>query len=457
MVAAGARGRWAEVDDAESLVLPSDWFGRRLFVLGIIEATAMKGSWKLGEGLLSCSSKLINRRRKMRFRRAHFILGTLVVLSIATSAVASVDSAKMQIASGDFDGALRSLEDLDSPEPEVIFLRAVVLAEIGRGTEAERMFRDLIDRYPDYPEPYNNLAVLLAGSGRFEEAVETLKGALRTHPSYRTAWDNLTTIYGRLASEAYSRALDVDSAGRAAPVKLALLGSLSRAEEAVMGPVETIPAVAVAEHPQATGEQESVAQSQRPAAPVKAAPVKTDEIASPAESAADDSTQVAGATVSDEDALAAVVEEVVAEAAEEAPVEPIDFEVAAETVPAMAELEVAEAEPSPAELTGLIEAWAAAWSGQRPDDYLSFYSSSFTPNDGMGLAEWQSLRRSRLEAPDYVRVSVALLDYEFDGDQARVVFNQSYESNTFSDLVTKTLALIREDGTWKIVRETVGS
>jgi tetratricopeptide (TPR) repeat protein len=349
-----------------------------------------------------------------------------MVASSGTPVSASVDSAQTMIAAGRFNEALTSLESLDAQDAESLFLRGVVLAELDRNAEAESMFRDLIERFPDYPEPYNNLAVLLAGSGRFEEAVETLKSALRTHPSYRTAWDNLTTIYGRLASEAYSRALNVESAGQAAPVKLALLGSLSRADESAMGPVETIPAVAVA--------------------PVSQTPVT--ETPTPAEPLA----EVSDASISDEEEMLADEEqgEELAQIIEEQP----------EAIPAAeaiddAEPEVSEADPSPAELTMLVESWAAAWSGQRADDYLSFYSASFTPDDGMALSEWKELRRSRLAAPEYIRVSVAFLDYEFAGDEATVVFNQSYESNTFSDLVTKTLVLTREDGAWKIARETV--
>ena len=84
----------------------------------------------------------------------------------------------------------------------------------------------------------------------------------------------------------------------------------------------------------------------------------------------------------------------------------------------------------------------------------------------MSRDEWDRLRRVRVAASDYVKVSVAFLDFESgesadgsaDGsDSALVRFNQSYESDTFSDVVTKTLELVRENGVWKIVRESVES
>lgn len=372
----------------------------------------------------------------MRFRTSLSALGFLIIALSVTSAVASTDSARNLLASGRLSEALETLNSVADDDVEVRFLRGVVLAELDRDAEAEGMFRDLIREYPDYPEPYNNLAVLLAEAGRYDEAVETLKSAMRTHSSYRTAWDNLTTIYGRLASEAYSRALNVDDSSRSTPVKLVLLGTLAGSQPEAMAPVESIPAIAV------VADSQSDSSDQVPAEPMRAEPIAAEPV------------------------VAEIMDEPVDQPAEETESEEGSQEMAAEETPDVeeADIEPAEAEEpvetddgdsSPAELTSTVEAWAASWSEQRVDDYLSFYSSSFTPGDDVSLEEWQALRRSRIEAPESIKVAVALLDYEVDGSSATVVFNQSYESNTFSDIVTKTLVLSREDEAWKIVRETV--
>ena len=50
---------------------------------------------------------------------------------------------------------------------------------------------------------------------------------MHTHPSYATAHDNLADIYTRLASQAYSKALQIDGASPPPPVKLALLRELA--------------------------------------------------------------------------------------------------------------------------------------------------------------------------------------------------------------------------------------
>ncbi len=106
-------------------------------------------------------------------------------------------------------------------------------------------------------------------------------------------------------------------------------------------------------------------------------------------------------------------------------------------------------------LLAVVEDWAAAWSGQRADDYLGFYARSFQPPGDLSRPEWEGRRRERLAAPEWIEVKVAILDVRAETDRGEVELMQSYASGRFSDTVIKTLALVREDGLWKIERETV--
>jgi len=102
-----------------------------------------------------------------------------------------------------------------------------------------------------------------------------------------------------------------------------------------------------------------------------------------------------------------------------------------------------------------IEAWAAAWSDQRVDDYLAAYASGFVPPRGRNRAQWSNYRRDRLGAPSFISVRLSQLDITRQGDErARAVFHQDYRSNTISDVVEKTLELVWEEGSWRILSET---
>jgi len=91
------------------------------------------------------------------------------------------------------------------------FLKGVILAEQNKNTDAIAVFTELTEDYPELPEPYNNLAVLYATQGDYEKARKALEMAIRTHPSYAVAHENLGDIYATLASQAYDKALQLDS------------------------------------------------------------------------------------------------------------------------------------------------------------------------------------------------------------------------------------------------------
>jgi len=110
--------------------------------------------------------------------------------------------------------------------PQGLFMKGVLLAEQGRREEAIRVFIDVTDKFPSLPEPYNNLAVLYADQGQFDKARKALETAIKTHPSYATAHENLGDIYARMASEAYGKALQLDTANARAQGKLSLIKDL---------------------------------------------------------------------------------------------------------------------------------------------------------------------------------------------------------------------------------------
>jgi tetratricopeptide (TPR) repeat protein len=97
---------------------------------------------------------------------------------------------------------------------------------MNKPNDAIAVFQKLTEDYPELPEPYNNLAVIYAQQKQYEKAKQALEMAIRTHPSYATAHENLGDIYSRMASQAYDKALQLDSSNTSAQTKLSMIRNL---------------------------------------------------------------------------------------------------------------------------------------------------------------------------------------------------------------------------------------
>ena len=103
-----------------------------------------------------------------------------------------------------------------------------------------------------------------------------------------------------------------------------------------------------------------------------------------------------------------------------------------------------------------VRAWARAWSEQRVEDYLSFYSESMRPPGGATRKEWEAGRRARLTGPKFIDVGVEFLSARLCGPlDAEIRFRQSYVASHYRDEVVKVLEMIRESDGWRIAAEVV--
>lgn len=147
-------------------------------------------------------------------------------------------------------------------DAQMRFLKGVILTEQNKSAEAIMVFTKLTEDFPSLPEPYNNLAVLYASNGQYDKARAALDMAIRTNPSYATAYENLGDIHAKLASQAYDKALQLDSGNTTAKAKLTLLRSLAGS----IGSASQKPVVAAA--PAAAPSAPAAAKPAPPSAPV---------------------------------------------------------------------------------------------------------------------------------------------------------------------------------------------
>ena len=169
----------------------------------------------------------------MKIRHAFllkFVTPLVLVLSFASTSYADElkDISKMA-ENGQQAAALERINTYLAANPkdaQAMFMKGIILAESGKREDAIKAFTDLTEKYPNLPEPYNNLAVLHADAGQYDKAKKALETAIKTHPSYATAHENLGDIYARMASEAYDKALQLDGGNTRAQSKLSLIKDL---------------------------------------------------------------------------------------------------------------------------------------------------------------------------------------------------------------------------------------
>lgn len=298
-------------------------------------------------------------------------------------------------------------------DPQLRFLRGVAQADSGKQSDAITTFTKLTEEYPELPEPYNNLAVLYANQNQLDKARTALEMAIRTNPSYSTAHENLGDIYAKLASQAYNKALQLDTtnANTLRP-KLALIRDLF--STGTKPAATTVAAAPSASRPAAAAPAPKATPAPAPVPTPTPAPV-------PAPAATPAPAPVPAATPAPAPATAAAPS-------------------------AAAEKDVEQA----------VQAWATAWESQDMTGYLGAYDKSFTPNGKQSHAAWEKERRDRIVGRAKINVSVSDLRVTVNGNKAQARFRQGYSSGSYNVNSRKTLDLVNTGGRWVIVREATG-
>ena len=227
--------------------------------------------------------------------------------------------------------------------------------------------------------------------------------AIRTNPSYATAHENLGDVYAKLASQAYSKALQLDSNNTGVQPKLALIRDLFSPGAKGVRPTAPAPAPVTAPAPVASAKVPAPS----PAPAVAAAPARTASAAA-------------------------------------APV--------ATPAPAAAASSGAEKDVEAAVL-----AWAAAWSAKDMNRYLAAYGKEFDPPGEQNRKAWEEERRSRIVGKARIVVKLNNLAINVNGNKATAKFRQDYAADALNVSSRKTLDLVKAGDHWVIVKESTGA
>ena len=292
--------------------------------------------------------------------------------------------------------------------------KGVIQRESGRNADAIATFTRLAEDHPELPEPHNNLAVIYAAQGQYDKARLALEKALHTHPSYATAHDNLGDIYAQLASQAYSRALQLDGSTPPPAVKLAVIRELGTKPG-------TPPRVLQASAKPAAPEQPAA----KPAAVATPAPPKP--VVAAAAPAATPPVPAA---------------------------KPVAAPPPAAAVPAATP---AAAGDGSREVEQAVRAWARAWADRNMAQYLGAYSKDFQTPGNVPRSAWEEDRRLRITSKSRISVNLLELQVTVKGNHAVAKFRQDYKADTLAVLSRKTLELVKTGERWLIAKEYSGS
>ena len=340
----------------------------------------------------------------------------LAALLAVTSAHADeYDDVNALVRSGKLAEALAKAEQYLAGKPrgpQMRFIKGVIQTEAGKPADAIATFTQITQDYPELPEPYNNLAVLYASQSQFDKARAALEMAIRTNPSYATAHENLGDVYAKLASQAYSKALQLDGGNAGVQPKLALIRTLFAPD----------------------------AKGQRPSAGAQLSGL----------AAAPAAAKVPPAAVVTPPAVVAA-----APAAARPP--------ASSSAPAAAPAPAPAPAAAPAARSGaekdvekVIRDWAAAWSAKDMASYLGSYGKEFDPPGSVDRKAWEEDRGRRIMGKSRISVKLSDLKVTVNGSKASAKFKQAYNADALNVSSRKTLDLVKAGDRWVIVRESTG-
>ena len=375
---------------------------------------------------------------------------------------------------------------LDSEDSSILnagFESANTHLASGQIEQAITSYRQLIEDYPMFVEPYINLAAAQAQKGDLDAARATLLQGAHANQSTKILFESFRKLHGALAAQAYRNALETggeaSSEARLPKIrdlstdfeyaqKLDSLNKLLENEKTKQATLSAnSEALAIAqqqlqESKQLLGQlklsqkdleealklerqKSEVAANQLASFEKQAAEVESDLVAKLRIELANAESAL-GKANSETKTLIAKNQELSRQ------VEVAKTELASATVAAAKPIQTAGQTPKVFDQSmkdaaiSLIKDWAQAWSNQDVGSYLSFYQSDYTSSSNLSRAQWVDQRRIRLTNKSFINVNVRDFLVIPTANGFSVTFTQHYRSNTLDDTIRKRIDFALGEG-----------
>lgn len=348
-------------------------------------------------------------------------------ISLSADVHQAILAAQQKLNQKAYKQAEQQARDLLEKNPQLFeaqFIQAQALGLLGKTDAAIKIYQQILQTKTGQTRPavYNNLAMLYARKGKLELARETLEKGLATDRQYKTLYENLSAVYVEMARGAYSKALKLGVQAKAVQLKglnVQLATNILTATPALVKQA-------------AAKKQDSKPQTRAATTVAMARPVSPAQQSgkTPVEAKQQQNTQ-----------LAAVQKTKLKTESHKKLVR--SDKAATKKVNSVNKEEVITA----------LQGWAAAWSAQAVDLYLSFYGKDFKPVN-LSRKVWAVQRRIRLSKPRWVNVRLADFDVKAEANgQAIVQLTQDYRANNYRDKTRKLFRMKRTMDGWRILSE----
>jgi len=357
---------------------------------------------------------------------SHSVFAVVTTPSIPSEQLVKLKNAQQNIVSKEYTQAIDLVNSVLDEYPMLAsaqIIRAQALAQMGNLDEAIKSYQSLLKSEVKpalhRPEIYNNLATLYAKQGKLELARQTLEDGIATNEQYKTLYENLSAIYVEMARGAYSKALQLGVQAKTVQLKTLQPTTMQLAS---IEPPQRIVKVKQAAVDNNINEKQNTTDVALLNKIEKVASVKMEQTKKPE-----------------------VVVEPAAAKKTIIKTPKIKTGFAKKQVPEINKDEVITA----------LHGWAAAWSAQAVDLYLSFYGEDFKPVK-LSKKVWAVQRRIRLSKPRWVNVRLNDFNVKVESnhkDKAIVQVVQDYRADNYQDKTKKQFVMKRTIDGWRILSE----